>query len=240
MPSGAGGPEKKVSHDWPRNVADPLVGLAQTDQNFHQFPLAVAGYARNGHDAAAVQGQIEILNGFAAKIIQTKHTFMLFLRRGLHGLQHFPTDHAGSQFPFSGYVLAQKAVHDFPSAQNVDFIGKIQDFLHLVTDEDDGFAVFGHAAERQKQPVCFWRGKHGGGFIENEDPAVPKEQFQNFHALPLSHGQFVDTGRRTISRLYRSASSATRALIRAGVNQPPPCPRKTFSATVMEFTSMKC
>ena len=53
----------------------------------------------------------------------------------------------------------------------------MHNFLQLMRDQDNGFAVFSEIADDLEQKADFLRGQHGGGFVKNQDFSLAIQHF---------------------------------------------------------------
>ena len=56
---------------------------------------------------------------------------------------------------------------------------------------DDGAALISQSAQNGEQLVFFMRGKHGGRFVEDEQPGVAVEQLEDLNPLLHANGQVL-------------------------------------------------
>ena len=85
--------------------------------------------------------------------------------------------------------------HDRHLIRNREHLGQ------FVGDDDDGFSLLPHAAEDDEEFLDFLRGQHGRRLIENQQPGLAVERFQQFDPLLLADRQRVDDRMRIDGQL---------------------------------------
>jgi hypothetical protein len=77
----------------------------------------------------------------------------------------------------------------FAGAENRYPIGKREDFIQFVRNNDQRKPALLQLVKEGKKPFRFGMGNNGRYFIEDKDAAVPKEQVDNGGVLPLTDGK---------------------------------------------------
>src|SRR5579859_5126839 len=67
-----------------------------------------------------------------------------------------------------------------PKPKHRDLIGPASRFGQFVGDENGGAAFLDKSPEPLEQTVGFGRGQHSRWLVENEDPSVSRERFDDF------------------------------------------------------------
>ena len=94
-------------------------------------------------------------------------------------------------------ILGHMFVHRFvpnhsAGTQNRHLIYNGNDFLQLMGDENDGFSVVTHVAQRLEKRLCLLGRQYGGGLVKNQNLYAHVNGREDFHPLLLSHGELPD------------------------------------------------
>ncbi|BCJ52300.1 hypothetical protein Asp14428_37750 [Actinoplanes sp. NBRC 14428] len=86
-----------------------------------------------------------------------------------------------------------------------DAVGDGEDVVHVVGDEDDAEAVVGEAADEFEDLGGLGDAEGGGGFVEDDDAAVPEDGFGDGDGLALAAGEAGDELAQAFDGAYGEA-----------------------------------
>src|SRR5438128_1613830 len=169
----------------------------QTDERLDQLVLTVARHARDPHDLAGPDREVDPPYGLLPAVVV--HAQPRNVEDHLAGMRpsavdaeaHGPSDHELGELVLVA-VRGSAASDDASASDHCDLVGDLEDLVELVADEDHARAFRAQFPEHAEDLARLLRGQDGRRLIEDKDPSVAVDRLQDLHALLLADGQLVD------------------------------------------------
>ena len=122
-------------------------------------------------------------------------------------------------------------------------VGDRHDFTKFVSDQDDGFALFGKFLKNPEQFISFLRSQDPGRFVKNQDVGFSIKCLKDLNPLKkpyrevFNEGVNIDFQMILLFKFNQGVPCIIREVFRV---IPDSTPRTTFSRTVKVSTNMKC
>jgi len=178
----------------PLSVTVPKEGLSRPRDGFEKFRLSVAVDSGDTHDFAGTYGQGDVVERSDATVVDhgevgdLEHGLARVRRRVLDPQQHLAAHHHGGD-PLLGEAQRGNGVDDAAVADDRDHVGDRKHFVELVGDEDDRDAGLRQLADDDEHVVGLRRRQHRRRFVEDQEPRLVGEGFQDFDALELTDAE---------------------------------------------------
>ena len=174
-----------------------MCGAAQPGDCFDKGGLTISLNACDANDLARLYGQRQMIDGDL--IVFAQHDKVADLQYRFFGLGGRLVDleaHGTANHHLGQVLLTDRLritlADDPPGTQDVDPVRDREDFVQLVSDEDDGFAGVAQGSHDLEEVLDLLRCQDGGWFVEDEDVCRPEQNLEDLHALLQANGQVLD------------------------------------------------